>query len=288
MQSPLVTTAWLADHLNDSDLRVFDTTITLKPNPDGFGYLPENGYSEWQAAHIPGAGFIDVIAELSDPDHPIPFMMPPTETFAAIMAAKGIDDSSTVVLYNSGLPMWSTRVWWMLRSIGFDKVAVLDGGWEKWQRENRPVDNRVPNHPPGQLTASPRPAMWANKETMLAMIESGGPVGINALSPQVYSGEVNTHGRPGHLPGTHNVFYDNLINPETGEFLPPEQLKSLFADSRALDKDQVITYCGGGVSATMVSLALELCGQHQIAVYDGSMSEWVRDETLPLKLGAEP
>lgn len=288
MQSPLVTTTWLADHLNDSDLRVFDTTVTLKPNPDGFGYLPESGFNEWQAAHIPGASFIDVMAELSDPDNAIPYMMPPADTFAATMAAKGIDDNSTVVLYNSGLPMWSTRVWWMLRSIGFDKVAVLDGGWEKWQQENRPVDNLVPKHLPGQLSASPRPVMWANKESMLAMIDSGEPVGINALSPQVYSGEVNTHGRPGHLPGTHNVFYNSLINGETGEFLPPDQLKPLFAESRALAKNQVITYCGGGVSATMVSLALELCGQNQIAVYDGSMSEWVRDETLPLKLGTEP
>ena len=288
MQSPLVTTTWLADHLNGSDLRVFDTTVTLKPNPDGFGYLPESGFNEWQAAHIPGASFIDVMAELSDPDNAIPYMMPPAETFAATMAAKGIDDNSTVVLYNSGLPMWSTRVWWMLRSIGFDKVAVLDGGWEKWQQENRPVDNLVPKHLPGQLSASPRPAMWANKESMLAMIDSGEPVGINALSPEVYSGETNTHGRPGHLPGTHNVFYNSLINPETGEFLPPDQLKPLFAESRALAKNQVITYCGGGVSATMVSLALELCGQKQIAVYDGSMSEWVRDETLPLKLGTEP
>ena len=288
MQRPLVTTTWLADHLNDSDLRVFDTTVTLKPNPDGFGYLPESGFNEWQAAHIPGASFIDVMAELSDPDNAIPYMMPPADTFAATMAAKGIDDNSTVVLYNRGLPMWSTRVWWMLRSIGFDKVAVLDGGWAKWQQENRPVDKLVPKHPAGRLTASPRPAMWANKETMLAMIDSGEPVGINALSPQVYSGEVNTHGRPGHLPGTHNVFYNSLVDPETGEFLPPDQLKHLFADSRALDTDQVITYCGGGVSATMVSLALVLCGQNQIAVYDGSMSEWVRDETLPLKLGAEP
>ena len=288
MQRPLVTTTWLADHLNDSDLRVFDTTVTLKPNPDGFGYLPESGFNEWQAAHIPGASFIDVMAELSDPDNAIPYMMPPADTFAATMAAKGIGDNSTVVLYNSGLPMWSTRVWWILRSIGFDKVAVLDGGWEKWQQENRPVDKLVPKHPAGRLTASPRPAMWANKETMLAMIDSGEPVGINALSPQVYSGEVNTHGRPGHLPGTHNVFYNSLVDPETGEFLPPDQLKHLFADSRALDTDQVITYCGGGVSATMVSLALVLCGQNQIAVYDGSMSEWVRDEALPLKLGTEP
>ena len=204
------------------------------------------------------------------------------------MATKGIDDSSTVVLYNSGLPMWSTRVWWMLRSIGFDKVAVLDGGWEKWNRENRPVDDVTPAHPPGVLGASPQPAMWADKEAMLAMIESGEPVGINALSPQVYSGEVNTHGRPGHLPGTHNVFYNSLIDQDSGEFLPPDQLKPLLAASGALNADQVIPYCGGGVSATMVSLALELCGQREIAVYDGSMSEWVRDETLPLKLGAAP
>ncbi len=285
LNGPLVSTAWLADHLDDPSLRIFDTTITLLPKTDGFGYQPHSGREAWAAAHIPGAGFLDVIAELSDRNNPIPFMMPPAEIFAATMAGHGVGDDSAVVLYNTGMPMWSTRVWWMLRSIGFDNVAVLDGGWEKWQREKRPVSDAAPAHPPGKLSARPRPQMWVDKNDML---DTAGAVTINALSPEVYSGEKNQYGRPGHLPGTHNVFYGSLINPETGEFLPPAQLRELFAGNGALEADKVITYCGGGISATMDCLALNLCGQDNIAVYDGSMSEWIRDESLPLKLGSEP
>lgn len=288
LPTPLVTTDWLADHLGDTDLRVYDTTIYLRHKSDGFGYVPESGRAEWQQAHIPGAGFLDVIAELSDADAGLPFMMPAPESFAATMAAHGVADGTAVVLYNKGFPMWSTRVWWMLRSIGFDNVAVLDGGWEKWQREGRPSDAVAPAWPTGTLSVKPRPEMWVDKARMLDVVASGSPVTVNALSPEVYSGEKNQYGRPGHLPGTHNVFYGSLIDAQTGEFLPPEQLRELFAASGALTADEVITYCGGGISATMDCLALELCGQRKVAVYDGSMSEWVRDESLPLKLGSEP
>ncbi len=288
LEGPLVSTAWLADHLDDPALRIFDTTIYLRHKQDGFGYLPESGREEWAAAHIPGAGFLDVLGELSDADSPLPFMMPPAETFAATMAGHGVADGTAVILYNKGFPMWSTRVWWMLRSIGFDNVAVLDGGWEKWQREQRPVSDQPPAHAPGTLSVQARPAMWVDKAAMLDMIERGSPVTLNALAPEVYSGEKNQYGRPGHLPGTHNVYYGSLIDPDSGEFLPPEKLRELFQASGALETGQVITYCGGGISATMDCLALELCGQKKVAVYDGSMSEWVRDEALPLKLGSEP
>lgn len=288
MPTPLVSTEWLADNLDAPGLRIFDTTIYLRHKTEGFGYLPESGRAEWEQAHIPGAGFLDVLAELSDPNQSVPFMMPPADDFAAIMAGHGVSDDSDVVLYNKGMPMWSTRVWWMLRSIGFDRVAVLNGGFEKWQRESRPLTADKPAHAPGRLSASPRPAMWADKDDMLATIETGTPVTINALSPEVYSGEKNQYGRPGHLPGTHNVFYGTLLNADTGEFKSAEELAPLFAESGALEAERVVTYCGGGISATMDCLALNLCGQDNIGVYDGSMSEWVSDEALPLKLGDEP
>ncbi|MEX2482012.1 MAG: sulfurtransferase [Gammaproteobacteria bacterium] len=288
LSGPLVSTAWLADHLGDPALRIYDTTIYLKHKPEGFGYLPESGRGEWAEAHIPGAGFLDVLGELSDAAAGIPFMMPRPEAFAETMAGHGVADDTTVVLYNKGFPMWSTRVWWMLRSIGFDKVAVLNGGYEKWVREGRAVDAAAPDYPRGRLSVNFRPEMWVDKDRMLEVIASGAPVTINALAPEVYSGEKNQYGRPGHLPGTHNVFYGSLIDPDSGEFLPPDQLAGLFSASGALAADEVITYCGGGISATMDCLALELCGQRAVAVYDGSMSEWVRDENLPLKLGPTP
>jgi thiosulfate/3-mercaptopyruvate sulfurtransferase len=288
LSEPLIGTAALEAQLEAPDLRILDTTIYLRAKAEGFGYLPESGRGEWQAAHIPGADFVDVIGELSDRSSAIPFTMPPAAEFAAAMAAHGVADGTAVVLYNKGFPMWSTRVWWMLRSIGFDNVAVLDGGWEKWQREGRSVNDAPANYPGGRLSVNARPEMWVDKHAMLNMTSAGTTVTINALSPEVYSGKTNQYGRPGHLPGTHNVYYGNLIDPTSGEFLPSAKLRELFAANGALAADQVITYCGGGISATMDCLALSLCGQNKVAVYDGSMSEWVRDDALPLKLGEEP
>ncbi len=288
LDGPLVSTQWLADHLDEESLRVFDTTIFLEQKEDGFGYVPVSGRDQWASGHIPGAGFLDVIGDLSDADAKLAFTMPPPDRFAATMAAQGVGDDSIVILYNKGFPMWSTRVWWMLRSIGFERAAVLNGGWDAWERENRPVNDASPDYAAGTLSVRARSEMWVNKNDMLAMIDSGEPLTINALSPAVYSGEKNQYGRPGHLPGTHNVFYGDLIDADTGEFLPPDKLKALFEGNGALEAERVITYCGGGISATMDALALMLCGQNEIAVYDGSMSEWVQDESLPLKLGTDP
>ena len=288
LDGPLVSTQWLADQFEERSLRLYDTTIFLEQKEDGFGYIPVSGREEWKAAHIPGAGFLDVFADLSDAGAKIPFTMPPPAQFVETMAAHGVSDDSIVILYNKGFPMWSTRVWWMLRSIGFDRVAVLNGGWDAWERGGYPVSDASPDYEAGRLTLRARPEMWVDKSDMLEMIDKAEPLTINAFSPQVYSGEKNQYGRPGHLPGTYNVFYGDLIDSDTGEFLAPDRLKTLFDGNGALEADRVITYCGGGISATMDALALMLCGQNDIAVYDGSMSEWVKDESLPLKLGSEP
>jgi thiosulfate/3-mercaptopyruvate sulfurtransferase len=287
LDGPLVSTDWLAQHLNDADLRLFDATIFLKHKPEG-GYIPDSGRGEWEAEHIPGAGFLDVSKDLSDQHSDVAFTMPSPQQFATIMANHGVSDDSTVVLYNKGFPMWATRVWWMLRSIGFDNVAVLDGGYEKWKKEGRPTTAEVKRHAPGTLTARPRADMWVDKNAMLEVVEGKGPVTVNALSPAIYSGEKNQYGRAGHLPGTYNVYYGDLLDPSTGEFLPPEKLRPLFAQCGALESERVIAYCGGGISATMDALAMLICGQDKVAIYDGSMSEWVKDPSLPLKLGMEP
>jgi thiosulfate/3-mercaptopyruvate sulfurtransferase len=287
LDGPLVSTDWLAQHLADPRLRLFDATIFLKHKPEG-GYIPDSGRAQWQVEHIPGAGFLDVYQELSDTTREVSFMMPAPRDFAARMAAHGVSDDSAVVLYNQGFPMWATRVWWMLRSIGFDNVAVLDGGYEKWKKEGRPVTAEVAHHAPGSLSVRPRPDMWVDKDAMLEVVAGKGPVTVNALAPAVYSGEKNQYGRAGHLPGTYNVYYGDLLDPATGEFLPPEKLRPLFAQSGALDSERVIAYCGGGISATMDALAMLVCGQDKVAIYDGSMSEWVKDPSLPLKLGMEP
>lgn len=284
----LVGTDWLADNLEQADLRIYDTTVYLQPKEGGGGYQADSGRDRWSQAHIPGAGFLDLIAEFSDPTTDIAFMMPPAERFRDLAAGHGVRDDSKVVLYNDGMPMWATRVWWMFRSVGFDNVAVLDGGWQKWQREGRPVSDAEAPYAPGTLSIDPRPGMWADKNDMLRIMEDGGACTVNALAPDVYSGETNRYGRAGHIPGSHNVFYGSLIDADTGMFLPAPALSEKFRPNGSLAAERVVVYCGGGISATMDALALHLAGHRNVAVYDGSMSEWITDESLPLTLGNAP
>ena len=283
----LVDTTWLATVVGAPTLRVFDVTIFLHLDPDGAGYVPESGRENFNAVHIPGAQFIDLLQEFSDPDAKVPLMMPAATRFCELAGHYGVGDYSCVVAYSSGSPMWATRLWWMFRSIGFENCAVLDGGLAKWQREGRATTNAHASYSPAALTPRPRPELWANKDEVLRAMNDSTVCTINALSPAVYSGEKNMYGRPGHIPGSRNVFYDTLLDPAEGTYLPPAQLKSLFDAVGAFERPRVIFYCGGGISATMDALGLTLAGHPNIAVYDGSMMEWVADPALPLKLGAE-
>ena len=284
---PLVTTQWLAAALNDPRLRVLDATVFLHPNPNGAGYIPESGAARWAAAHIPGAQFVDLIAAFSDPASAVRFTMPAAVRFGELAGALGVGNDSTIVIYSSGSPMWATRLWWMFRSVGWDNCAVLDGGLAKWQHEGRAVTTAVAHFPAVPVTVAPRPALWADRHEVLAAMDNTAVCTINALSPSVYSGEQNTYGRAGHIPGSQNVFYNNLLNAEDETWCRPAQLRPLFEAVGAYARPRVICYCGGGISATMDALALVLTGHPNIAVYDGSMMEWVADPQLPLSLGAD-
>jgi thiosulfate/3-mercaptopyruvate sulfurtransferase len=284
---PLVGTEWLAANLGAPELCVFDVSVFLHPQPEGRGYRVESGRDRFLQGHIPGAAFLDLVDDLSEPGSGLPFMMPSVEIAAQKLGAAGIGADTRVVTYSAGSVMWATRLWWMLRSLGFDRAAVLDGGFGKWRREGRPVSSEVSTYPPAKMPISPRPSLWADlSEVRLA--SEGRTCTVNALSPEVYRGEKNVYGRPGHIPRSHNVFYDSLLDPESGIFRPIAELRERFARTGALASPRVITYCGGGISATMDALALTMLGHPNVAVYDGSLSEWVRNPELPLTLGSEP
>ena len=265
-------------------LRVFDVTVSLVPSSPG--YRAVSGIDEYRQAHIPGAAFMDLIRDLSDTGSGLGFTLPTADHLEAAWQAAGIDDDSQVVFYSSGHMMWATRAFWMLHTCGHRNVAVLDGGFAKWQREGRPVDTAHPQWSSGSFRVNVNRDRWADKEMMLSTMEESGVCTINALSPGVYSGDAEHHyGRKGHIPGSKNVHYDDVLT--DGCFRSAGELEALFAEKGVLDKPKVITYCGGGISATIDALALTLIGHDNVAVYDGSMSEWVRDEKLPLVLGHE-
>ena len=282
---PLVSTDWLADNLDQSDLIIFDVSIYITPKePDG--YEAVSGRENYLKSHIPGAQFLDLLKDLSRTDTDITLMRPTPEHIGLILQDRGVGDDCKIVIYNDGSPMWTTRAWWMIRSIGLESVSVLDGGWKKWLAESKSVDSGEVKEPAAdELNIDPQPQYWVDKDEMLENIGTAAACTVNALSPKVFSGEINQYGRPGHIPGSQNMYHEYLLNRGDGTFLPPEKVREKFERIGALSDKPVIVYCGGGISATMDAFMLHQLGKTDVAVYDGSMSEWVRDTSLPLNVG---
>ncbi len=280
----LVSTEWLAQHLGDPDLRIFDVTVHLRPANPG-PYVIESGRADYEAAHVPGAAFIDLARDLSDSKAPLPFTMPPLDRLAHALGAAGIKPGTRVIAYTTTTPMWATRLWWMLRASGFNDVAVLDGGFAKWTKEGRAVELGTRHYPPAEISLFSRPGAWADKKEVLSAIGNGSVCTINALSPSVHSGQSPmSYGRKGHIKGSRNVPYAALLK-DDGTYRQDLDLRELFDMVGALERPRVICYCGGGISATMDALALTRLGHPSVAVYDGSMSEWSRDPNLPMETG---
>jgi thiosulfate/3-mercaptopyruvate sulfurtransferase len=281
--TPLVETTWLAEHLQDSDLRVLDCSVVMVST--GSTYRFTGGRSQWEAGHIPGSVFVDVLEELSDRSHTLPLMMPPMPVFAERMASYGVGNDSTVVLYDRSNHAWAARVWWMLRASGFESAAVLNGGWHKWTREGRQSTLGSATYPAGEFTPNPSPRLFADKREVVGALLAKQVSLINALSPEQHRGEKTNLARPGRIPGSENVYCQSLIDNDTNTYLPAAELRQIFAATKALSAERVIIYCGGGIAASSDALALTLLGVENVAVYDGSLAEWTADPALPMEMG---
>ena len=284
----LVSSDWLADHLGDDDVRVFESTVFLRAG-DGGGFRIESGRTEYEAGHIPGAGFLDLQGDFSDNDHRLRFMMPSAEAFAEAAGRHGISESSKLVLYDRSGSMWAARLWWMFRSMGCESAVVLDGGWKRWTADGRAVSTAPATYEPATFTPTADPARFADLDEVLAFIESddrGGSCLINALGRDQHSGEDGgqRYGRAGHIPGATNVPAMELTDPDTGCYRPAEELAALFEEAGADRAQRVVTYCGGGIAASSDALVLSLLGYEDVAVYDASISEYAADPSLPLEV----
>jgi thiosulfate/3-mercaptopyruvate sulfurtransferase len=208
------------------------------------------------------------------------------EDFAAAMRRFGISNSTRVITYSTGNPWWATRVWWLLREFGHDNAAVLNGGWQKWVRENRPVETgSAPAAKPGNFTVQQVRNLMVNKEEVKAAIGNPAICTLNALLPAQHAGQGgNSYGRPGRIAGSVNVPAAHLIDPETNSFLPPDELARRLGAAGALDRP-VIAYCGGGIAASADALILTMLGHTNVKIYDASLSEWAKDENLPMETG---
>lgn len=284
-QAWLVSTGRLAEMLDDPQVRVFDCSTRLEPDPQAT-YRVVPCRDEWLAGHIPGAGFIDIQGDLSRPDPRLRFTFPDADAFAAAAGRLGIGDGCRVVLYSRFHPMWATRVWWLLRAFGFDSAAVLDGGIDKWQAEGRPLESGARTLPPASFTATPRPGLIAGKARVLDAMRTGEAVILNALGRDQHAGTGAHYGRPGRIAGSTNLPAREMIDPATKAFRPLEELRTMLDGVGADGSAPLLTYCGGGIAATTPAFVMALLGRDDVSVYDNSLSEWCADPALPMECDA--
>lgn len=285
LDTPLVSTDWLAGHLESDDIRILDCSLIMQPREDGsYGFVP--GLEEWRKGHIPNSLYVDVGGELSDPNHEFSLMMPSCDVFAETLRRKGIGDGTAVVCYDRGNHAWAARVWWMLRVCGFDNAAVLDGGWKKWTVENREVSVANTAYPPARtFTVNARPALMADKREVRAACDDSDTLLLHSLPLPMFTGEVSPYKRAGRIPGSRNLYCESLVDPEKFCYEGREVLEEKVGATGSLAARRVITYCGGGIAASSNALALTLLGHDNVAVYDGSLSEWTADPDMPMETG---
>ncbi|WIM11781.1 sulfurtransferase [Enhydrobacter sp.] len=281
----LISTEDLARRLGAPGLRVFDCTTYLKPRPEG-GYNAESGHANYDKGHIPGAAYLDLGSELSDTSSKLRFTLPPLDVLTPAFAAKGIGHGTFVVLYSHASPVWASRIWWMLRAIGFDDAALLDGGLDKWKAEKRPLSSEPSSYPPATLTLRARPGIFVDKEEVKAAIGDKGALTLNALSHEQHKGTGGvTYGRPGRIAGSSCVPAASLLGPDKA-LKPIAELRAAFEGVGAAPDKRVLVYCGGGIAATLDAFVLTaILGHKNVSVYDNSMQEWSNDASLPMETG---
>ena len=275
----LVTTAWLADHLEDPSLRIVDVRFSL------MGPLP----GEYAAGHIPGAVFCNLFTDVCDPDAPVPCHVAGQARFEASMSRLGIANQTHVIAYDQDFGPWAAHLWWALRHYGHDQVSILDGGLGAWKAESRPVDSGAVSVAASSFNAVTRPLLRASLQEVLQAEHADDVIVVDALPGKIYRGEAlffPTH-RAGHIPGAHNISAPSNIDRTTGHLLPADELRRVWSRVGLKPGRRVIAYCGAGDYGSFDLFALHLIGHDNAALYDGCWFEWGARQDLPVEVGAE-
>ena len=280
----LVSAEWLKKHINDPDLVLLDCTVVTIPDAnDPRGLRNDSGRQDYELGHIPNAGFADLKDELCETKGPVEFDLLSPEQFCAAMGKLGVGDDSRVVLYDANYMGWAARVWWMLRWVGFDNAAILDGGLSAWTSTGNELSLEPVTRAVNTLTPNPRPELIADHDEVLASINDETVILIDTLPEPFYRGEMSIYPRPGHITGAVNIDGLSLLD-KKGYLLSQDELAAMH---RFDHNARIISYCGGGIVASTDAFVLTRLGYNNVAVYMASLEEWTTDPSNPMVVGDE-
>jgi thiosulfate/3-mercaptopyruvate sulfurtransferase len=281
LDSPLVSAEWLHDHITDPQVRVVDVRWYLTE--------PARGRVEYQESHIPGAAFVDLETELSSPrgQGPGRHPLPTPEAFRAVMERAGISNDTVVIAYDSSGGSAAARLWWLLRYFGHSQVALLNGGWQAWNAAGYPTTAEVPSFAAAQFTPTPQPDMLVDADAVERLRNTPGTLLLDARATERYEGRIEPiDPKAGHIPGARSAPFAGNLNAD-GTLKSANELRERYNALGAAQAEQIVCYCGSGVTAAHDVLALYLAGYSDAKLYEGSWSDWSSDPSRPVATGED-